>query len=710
MSTEGERELPLEIGHVLLIDIVGYSKLLINEQSDLLQHLKEMVRGSEQVRAAEAAGKLIRLATGDGIALVFRSSPEAPAQCALELSRADKQHPELKLRMGIHSGPINEVSDVNERANVTGAGINMAQRVMDCGDAGHILLSQHVADDLEQYPRWRPLLHELGECEVKHGVRLRVVNLYTNELGNPELPTKFKSAGVATVPTPQKFSRKYLVLLGGVGAALLIGFLIFSLSRKRGPSMSAPDPARSATSVAVSQKSIAVLPFVNMSADRGDEYLSDGMTEELLNVLGKVKKLRVPGRSSCFAFKGKNEEDIFRKVGEQLHVNTVLEGSVRKTGEKLRITVQLINVADGYHLWSETYDRDMKDILAVQSDVAQRVVQALELQLGVDEARVLAKKETKNSEAHRFYLLGRFHFAKNTLPGFAEAMQSFNQAIQLDPTYALAYCGLADVYSFIGAYTMPGKEAWATERELALKALALDPELAEAHFSLGIAIASAFNWEEGEKEIKRAIEMNPNMAVAYDQYAWLLSCLGRHDEGLAMSKKAIELEPFSAFMNSDRGWWLFLARRYDEAIVQYREALELDPNSAFAYKGLGWCLLFKEDLAGAIAAFQKARTLDPEPLFDAALGYAYAVSGDRSKAEQVLRDLNDLAKQRYVSPGAQVLVYLGLGDKERTYEWLEKCYEEQDYACWELKVDPVFDGMRDEPRFQALLKKVGLDK
>ena len=710
MSTEGERELPLEIGHVLLIDIVGYSKLLINEQSDLLQHLKEMVRGSEQVRAAEAAGKLIRLATGDGIALVFRSSPEAPAQCALELSRADKQHPELKLRMGIHSGPINEVSDVNERANVTGAGINMAQRVMDCGDAGHILLSQHVADDLEQYPRWRPLLHELGESEVKHGVRLRVVNLYTNELGNPELPTKFKSAGVATVPTPQKFSRKYLVLLGGVAAALLIGFLIFSLPRKSGPSMSAPDPARSATAVAVSQKSIAVLPFVNMSADRGDEYLSDGMTEELLNVLSKVKELRVPGRSSCFAFKGKNEEDIFRKVGEQLHVNTVLEGSVRKTGEKLRITAQLINVADGYHLWSETYDRDMKDILAVQSDVAQRVVQALELQLGVDEARVLAKKETKNSEAHRLYLLGRFHFAKNTLPGFAEAMQSFNQAIQLDPTYALAYCGLADAYSFVGAYTMPGKEAWATERELALKALALDPELAEAHFSLGIAIASAFNWEEGEKEIKRAIEMNPNMAVAYDQYAWLLSCLGRHDEGLAMSKRAIELEPFSAFMNSDRGWWLFLARRYDEAIVQYREALELDPNSAFAYKGLGWCLLFKEDLAGAIAAFQKARTLDPQPLFDAALGYAYAVSGDRSKAEQVLRDLNDLAKQRYVSLGAQVLVYLGLGDKGRTYEWLEKCYEEQDYACWELKVDPVFDGMRDEPRFQALLKKVGLDK
>ena len=191
MLSEPRKKIELEIGHVLFIDIVGYSKLLINEQSDLLEHLKEMVRSSEEVRAAEADGKLIRLAAGDGMALVFRNSPEAPVQCALELARADKNHPELRLRMGIHSGPINEVSDVNDRANVTGAGMNMAQRIMDCGDAGHILLSQHVADDLEQYGQWRPLLHDLGECEVKHGVRLRVVNLYTDEVGNPAVPDRF---------------------------------------------------------------------------------------------------------------------------------------------------------------------------------------------------------------------------------------------------------------------------------------------------------------------------------------------------------------------------------------------------------------------------------------------------------------------------------------------------------------------------------------
>src|SRR4030088_2354062 len=385
MPSEQSSEVKFEIGHVLFIDIVGYSKLLINEQSEQIQKLKEIVRGTEQFRLAEAEGKLLRLPTGDGGALVFRNSPEAPVMCALEISKELKKHPELRVRMGIHSGPVNEVTDLNEQANIAGAGINIAQRVMDCGDAGHILVSKRVADDLEQYLQWRSLLHELGECEVKHGFRISLLNLYGDEAGNPELPEKFRQAKAKGQTAP--------------GAA----------------------PAQS----------VAVLPFVNMSADKNDEYLSDGMTEELLNVLTKVKGLRVPGRSSSFAFKGKNEDGIFRKVGDQLHVNTVLEGSVRKAGDKLRITAQLINVADGFHLWSETYDRDMKDILAVQSDVAKRVVQALQVQLGVDDERALAKKPTENPEAHRLYLLGRYHFYKFTKTGWNNAIHYYEQALQL---------------------------------------------------------------------------------------------------------------------------------------------------------------------------------------------------------------------------------------------------------------------------------------
>ncbi len=709
MPSDSFSELKAEIGHVLFIDIVGYSKLLINEQSEVLRDLNEMVRHLPQVEAAEQAGKLIRLPSGDGMALVFRDDLEAPALCALEISRVVKASPAIQLRMGIHSGPINEISDVNERINIAGGGINVAQRVMDCGDAGHILLSKRVADDLAQYRHWQPLLHELGECEVKHGVRISVVNLYTEELGNAELPAKFKSAGVAAAPAPSKLSRKHLVLLSGVAAALLVGFLIFSLSRKSGSSTSASEPARGAISVAAPQKSIAVLPFMNMSGNAGDEYLSDGMTEELLSSLTKVKELRVPGRSSCFAFKGMYEEDIFRKVGQQLHVNAVLEGSVRKAGEKLRITAQLINVADGYHLWSETYDRDMSDILAVETDVAQRVVQALKVQLGVEGARALAKKPTENPEAHRLYLLGRYHFDKFTRAGWTSALRCFEQAIQLDPTYALAYCGLADTYATAGGQLMPGKEAWAKEREFAEKALALDPNLAEAHLSMATALFSLLDPHASEKELDRAVELSPKLLFIYDQYGWTFAEMGRFDEAIAAEKKAVEFDPLNPFTNTELGFLLYWARRYDEAIVQIRKTLELDPNNAWAYSVLGWCSIWKGNEAEAIAAFQKATTLDDLPWYIGSLGYAHAVAGDRAKAEQILGKLDELAKQHYVSPANRAAVYLGLGEKEKALDWLEKAWDDRDPIFW-WNQDQLYDSVRHEPRFEALLKKISLDR
>ena len=465
-------------------------------------------------------------------------------------------------------------------------------------------------------------------------------------------------------------------------------------------------PATTSTSTNEPPKTLAVLPFVNLGADKADEYLSDGMTEELLNVLAQVPGLRVPGRSSSFAFKGKNEDNIFRKVGEQLHVATVLEGSVRKAGDKLRITAQLISVADGYHLWSQTYDRDMKDILAVQTEVAQQVVQSLQVKLGVEAARALAKTPTGNPEAHRLYLLGRYHFGKNTEASFTNAMQYFNQALQQDPNYALAYCGLADCYGWVGGHQLSGKEAWAKEKELAQKALALDPKLADAHLSLGIALADAFDWSGGEREIKHALELNPKLALAYDQLAWLQTSSGRFDEAIGNMQKAIELDPLSLMFNYGLGLRLTSARRYDEAMAQLRKTLELDPNVANAHWGLGWCFVYKGDTAGAIAEFQKAKALDPQPWFDGALAYVYARAGDRAKAEQMLRDWDDRAKQRYVSPALRMLFHLGLDEKDQALDWLERCYEEQDWYCWSLKVYPMFDPLRTEPRFQALLKKV----
>jgi TolB-like protein/Tfp pilus assembly protein PilF len=491
------------------------------------------------------------------------------------------------------------------------------------------------------------------------------------------------------------------IALGVVAA----GLFVYQLVLQRSITTPTASAARTEASTVAPNKSIAVLPFVNMSADKNDEYLSDGMTEELLNVLTKVKSLHVPGRSSSFAFKGKNEEDIFRKVGEQLHVNAVLEGSVRKAGDKLRITAQLINVADGFHLWSETYDGDMKDILAVQSDVARRVVEALQVQLGVDEARALAKKPTENPEAHRLYLLGRYHFAKFTRAGWTNAIRSFEQALQVDPNFALAYCGLADTYGWAGGQTLPGREAWAKEMEFAQKALALDPNLAEAHLSMGTALFSVLGPYASENELDRAVELNPNQPLIYDQYGWTFSEMGRFDEAIAAEKKALELDPLSTFLNTDLAFFLYWARRYDEALVQIRKTLELDPNNGFAHSILGWCLIWKGNKADAIAEFQKATTLDDLSWYISSLGYAHAVAGDRAKAEQILLKLDELAKQRYVSPANRAAVYLGLGEKGKALDWLEQAYEDRDPIFWWIQ-EQLYDSVRNEPRFQALMKKI----
>jgi adenylate cyclase len=660
MPPERSSDVKFEIGHVLFIDIVGYSKLLINEQRDQIQKLKQIVRGTEQFRLAEAEGKLLRLPTGDGGALVFRTSPEAPVLCALEIGKVLKNHPELHVRMGVHSGPVNEVVDLNEQANIAGAGINIAQRVMDCGDAGHILVSKRVADDLEHYSQWRSLLHDLGECEVKHGLRVSIVNLYSTDTGNPELPEKFRQ------PKAKEQTAR--------GAA----------------------PA----------KSIAVLPFVNMSADKHDEYLSDGMTEELINALARVPGLRVPGRTSCFAFKGKNEEDIFRKVGDQLHVGTVLEGSVRKAGAKLRVTAQLINVSDGYHLWSKDYDGDVKDILNFQSNVAEQVVEALQVKLGVDETRALSKKPTENPEAHRLYLLGRYEFGKYSEAGWTSSIRYYEEALKLDQNYALAYCGLADTYAYMGGVVMPSKEAVVKEKEFAQRAIQLEPQLAEAHLSLAAALGGAFDWRNAQVEFDRAIELNSNLAWAYEIYAWFLGGLGRLDEAIAKDKKAIELDPLNSFFQAALAYFLYHARRYDDAIVQIRRTLELDPAATLAHHLLGCCLLWKGDTAGAIAEFQRNKIVVTGAWYQGLLGYAYAISGDRSKAEQILRELEQMAKRQYVNSTAFADIHLGLGEKEKALDWLEIAYENQESACWYLKVDPIYDSVRNEPRFQSVVQKV----
>jgi TolB-like protein/class 3 adenylate cyclase len=395
MPSESSSSVKFEIGHVLFIDIVGYSKLLINEQSDQIQKLKEIVRGTEQFRLAEAEGKLLRLPTGDGGALVFRTSSEAPVLCALEISKELRKHPELRVRMGIHSGPVNEVTDLNAQANIAGAGINIAQRVMDCGDPGHILLSRHVAEDLEHYPRWQPYLHDLGECEVKHGHKISVVNLYHDDFGNPEAPEKFRVKDIRAAPAAAALDVKRVqgprtliaavVILAAVGAAA--GYYIFS---------------HRSVAKAIPEKSIAVLPFENLSDDKANAYFADGIQDEILTKLASVADLKVISRTSTEKYK--SAPDNLREIAQQLRVANILEGSVQKSSDAVRVTVQLIQAANDSHLWAETYDRKLNDVFGVESDIAQKIANSLEAKLTGREKKAIASVGTKNAQAYEFYL------------------------------------------------------------------------------------------------------------------------------------------------------------------------------------------------------------------------------------------------------------------------------------------------------------------
>ena len=684
-----------KLAAIMFTDMVGYSALSQRNEALALELVAENQR-LQRTQFPLFNGREVKN-TGDGFLVEFPSALQA-TQCAVEIQRAiaarngaQPRERHIQVRVGIHVGDV-----VHREADMFGDGVNIAARIEPLAIGGGLCLSETVYAQVRN--KLDVGLTKLDAPDLKH---IEVpIDVYRVVLPwETKTEGKKQNARNRVEARSSRSSTKFAWI-----AALLLLVVGFGWWWADHSGKTVKKVATAQTNAAY-QKSIAVLPFVNLSVDKGDEYLSDGMTEELLNVLTKVKGLRVPGRSSSFAFKGRNEDDIFRKVGEQLHVNAVLEGSVRKAGDKLRITAQLINVADGFHLWSETYDGDMKDILAVQSDVAKRVVQALQVQLGVDEARALAKKSTENPEAHRLYLLGRYHFTKFTRAGWTNAIHYYEQALQVDPGFALAYCGLADTYGWAGGQLMPGREAWAKEMELAQKAMALDPNLAEAHLSVATAFFSVLGPHVSEKELDRAVELNPNLVLAYDQYGWTFGAMGRFDEAIAAEKRALELDPLNTLLNTDLAFFLYWARRYDEATTQIRQTLELDPNNGFAHSILGWCLIWKANKAEARAEFQKATTLDDLPWYVSSVGYACAVSGDRAKAEQILRELDELAKQRYVSPANRAAVYLGLGEKGKALDWLEKAYEERDPIFWWIQ-EQLYDSVRNEPRFQALMQKV----
>src|SRR5438067_227842 len=538
MSAEASRDLRLEIAHVLFIDIVGYSKLLHNQQSEVLRELNEVVRGTEQFRSAESAGTLLRLPTGDGMALIFRESPETPAHCALEIAQALKRHPQLHVRMGIHSGPVNEVTDVSERANIAGAGINIAHRVMDCGDAGHILLSKRVAEDLENHERWRSHLHELGEAMVKHGVGIRLVNLVTEDLGNPQVPAKIQREREARAILARRARRKgrNALILGSLIALAAIGLGFFLLRDRL---------LRRPIETQMDAKGIAVLPFENFSDDKENAFFADGIQDDILTSLARIKDLRVISRTSVMGYRGAAVHSL-REIGQALGIANILEGSVRREGNRVVVTVQLIDALKDRHLWANRYDRTLADSLGLQGELAAEIAEALRVTLSPDEKARVETKPTENSEAYVFYLRAN-QIARNLdtlLVDLTRAEQFYGQAIALDPDFALAHARLASTRAQIYHYYEPLDTWKAKARAEAELALRLQPNLAEAHLALGQCdYWLDQNYERALAEFGAAAELAPSNGEVGELIAAIKRRQGKWEESLETFAKNQKLDP-----------------------------------------------------------------------------------------------------------------------------------------------------------------------
>jgi len=678
MPSDGSSELKFDIGHVLFIDIVGYSKLLISEQSEQLQKLKEIVWATEQFRQAQAEGKLLRLPTGDGGALVFRNNVEAPVLCAMAIGKELKRHPEIHVRMGIHSGPVNEITDLNAQANIAGAGINFAQRVMDCGDAGHILLSQHVADDLEHYPRWQPYLHSLGECEVKHGVRLNMTNLYSEEFGNPNLPGKLQAA---------RKHRAHVRWAAVAAAVLMLAAIIGGVFYFARPS-----------TIAIDKNSIAVLPFVNMTPDKEQDYFSDGISEELLNLLSKIPQLKVTARTSSFSFKGKGVE--IPEIARQLHVANVLEGSVRRSGEQLRITAQLIRAAEGYHLWSETYDLKMDDIFKIQDEIAGEVVKELKVKL----LGAAPKVRTTDPKAYALYLQARELGRQATPEAFAKSDALYRQVLEIDPRYAPAWERLATNFANkAGMGLVSSQEGFARAREAAEKALAIDPDYALTHTRLGhIAMFGDNDLAGAARHYQRALELDPIDVSVLGNTANFIAGLGRLDEALALNEAIVRRDPVNVTGLSNLGSFQLKAGRFDAAIASYRTVLSLSPNLGNAHAQLGNALMQKGDATAALAEIEQEKS---EFWRMIGLPMAYRALGRKANADAAVDAL--IAKYEKDAPYNIAYVYAFCGNADKAFEWLDKAVTYQDGGLAEIVTENLFDKIHSDPRWLPFLRKIG---
>jgi TolB-like protein/class 3 adenylate cyclase/Flp pilus assembly protein TadD len=579
MSAELQPNAELEIAHVLFIDVVGFSRLLINEQSALLTQLNQLVRTTPRFRAGEAAGKLIRIPVGDGMALVFFSSPEAPVQCALEICKALQEHAHIQVRMGIHSGPVDPVTDVNDRSNVAGAGMNIARRIMDCADAGHILLSKRVAEDLAHYGHWKSRLHDLGEIEVKHGAVIPVFNLYGDGFGNPQVPAGIKKQRRLFPSRRQRPAGRRRSAVRAVAFLVLpIVIGISAWAYFRNSFRAAGDAAF------IPFKSIAVLPFDNFNEDKQNTYFADGIQDDILTALSKVSDLKVISRNSVMQYRDKARN--MREIGQALGVAHLLEGSVRRENGKVRITAQLIDARSDGHLWAEHYDRDLADVFAIQSEVAENIVAQLRANISPSEKAAIDVRPTRDLEAFDIYiqakeLINTFHDTPDWKETLLKAIRLLDEAISRDGNFALAYCWATRAHIalyWFGLDHTPARLAQA--KTTAQKALVLAPDLGEAH------LAQALVYYQGSRDYARAREelaiarrVLPNNAEVYSITSWIDRRQGQWQEAVKNQEKAAELDPRNSKILNALAVLYDLLRRYDQEEAVFDRAIAANPSS-----------------------------------------------------------------------------------------------------------------------------------
>jgi TolB-like protein/class 3 adenylate cyclase/Tfp pilus assembly protein PilF len=569
MSIQSKNEIQLEIAHVLFIDVVGYSKLSISDQRAAVEELTRIVRASQEFQRAEAAGRLIKIPTGDGIALVFYTSPEAPVQCAVEISRALKEHPHLQLRMGIHSGPVGGLVDVNERANLAGAGLNIAQRVMDCGDAGHILLSKHVAEDLEEYQKWRPHLHDLGSCEVKHGVRFSVVNLYDDQFGNAKLPRRFETVQKRLRRLRWTATAAALLAL----AIVIAGIAMFSRYRARS-TLTAPE------------KSIAVLPFENLSDDKENAYFTEGVGGEILTDLAKIADLKVISRTSVMQYRNAVRRNL-REIGEQLGVAHVLEGSVQRRGGRVRVSAQLIDARTDAHLWAEHYDRPLDDVFAIQSEIAKAIADQLQAKLSPNEKKAIEQPPTTDLAAFDFYsraklLIEKAVFNEPKHSMLLEAIRLLEEAVARDPSFVLAYYQLAHAHDQMYLLEFDHTQDRLDLANAAIQSVKrLRPDSGEAH----LALAKHLYWGYRDYDRARQALAAARRSLSNDPLPFLLTGYidrreGRWDKATHNMERAVELDPQNFFTLQQIAITYTVLRRYADAAAILDRAVALAPKDA----------------------------------------------------------------------------------------------------------------------------------